>query len=80
MQLVIDIDIDDDIGKEFLTSISKDEQKNIFENLVKKYLTQITGKTQADDEVDFVGMWADREMNVDDFVRQSRQGRQFYVD
>lgn len=27
MQLVIDINIDDDIGKEFLTSISKDEQK-----------------------------------------------------
>ena len=80
MQLVIDID--DNIVQEFLETTPKDEQKTVFTEMLMLYLANKRKEAkqqpiirEGDDEV--YGMWADREMNVDDFVRELRKGRTF---
>lgn len=81
MQLVIDID-DDTLVQEFLKTTPKDEQKTAFTEMLMLYLAnkrkeskQLPIIREGDDEV--YGMWVDREMNVDDFVRNLRKGRTF---
>ena len=81
MQLVIDID-DDTLVQEFLKTTPKDEQKVAFTEMLITYLTNKRKESknspiirEGDDEV--YGMWADREINVDEFVRELRKGRTF---
>lgn len=72
----ITIELDDDLAQEFFAMTPKDEQTSVIKSMFINYLNSKMA-TKTDDEVDFVGMWKDREMNVDEFVRQSRQGRYF---
>lgn len=62
MQLTIEID--DNLAQAFFDITPKDEQKHAFRQMFAQYLqTKTTQKT--DDELDFVGMWADRQIDSD---------------
>lgn len=75
----ITVKFDDKLAPVFFASTPKDEQKSAFKAMMTEYLkSKIAQKRPAiiregDDEV--YGMWADREMNVDELVRELRKSR-----
>lgn len=79
MQFVIEID--DNLAKELIAKNSQEQLNGIFNEFVKKYLTSHQNEIilrEGDDEV--YGMWADRDMDVESYVRELRKGRNFNVD
>ena len=77
MQLLIDID--DKLAAQFLAITPKHEQQSALQAMIRQY---VQDKKQRDNELDFIGMWADRTdtTDVDSYVSRMRQGRQFDVD
>lgn len=77
----ITIELDDDLAQEFFTMTPKDEQTLVIKSMFINYLNSKTVKEtemiirEGDDEV--YGMWADQEIDVNDYVRELRKGRQF---
>lgn len=77
----ITIELDDDLAQEFFAMTPKDEQTLVIKSMFINYLNSKTVKEtemiirEGDDEV--YGMWADQEIDVNDYVRELRKGRQF---
>lgn len=77
----ITIELDDDLAQEFFAMTPKDEQTLVIKSMFINYLNSKTVKEtemiirEGDDEV--YGMWADQEIDVNDYVRELQKGRQF---
>lgn len=77
----ITIELDDDLAQEFFAITPKDEQTSVIKSMIIEYLKSKTAKEtetiirEGDDEV--YGMWADRDIDAVDYVRELRKGRQF---
>lgn len=81
MAMQLTFEIDDKLAEQFFNTIPKDEQKSAFIEMFAQYLQNKLAKKEniiireGDDEV--YGMWADKEIDVNDYVRELRKGRQF---
>ncbi len=73
--------LDDELATRFVANKSKEKLNTMFNNWVKNQLANENDEPvirEGDDEV--YGMWADRNINVENYMKDLRKGRQLNVD
>lgn len=75
MQFIIEVD--DKLAQAFFKITPAHEQKSALTAMLTQYIKEKSHQNQENTELDFVGMWADETISVDEQMQQWRQERTF---